>query len=61
MSSTRTERLHIASRYAEAIFALAVAAKKEDAVVEAIVSLSKAIGEHEEAKTVLATHFWAVT
>jgi F-type H+-transporting ATPase subunit delta len=54
MSSTRTERLNIASRYAEAIFALAVAAKKEDAVVEAIVSLSKAVSQHDEAKTVLA-------
>lgn len=54
MSTNRTERLNIASRYAEAIFSLALAAKKEDAVVGAIVALAEALGGHEEAQTVLA-------
>lgn len=54
MSSNRTERLNIASRYAEAIFALALAAKKEDAVVEAIIALSQAIQAHPQAKAALA-------
>lgn len=54
MSSNRTERLNIAARYAEAIFALALAAKKEEPVVEAFVALSGAIESHDEAKSVLA-------
>jgi len=54
MSTSRTERLNIASRYAEAIFSLALAAKKEEPVVDAIVSLSEALGAHDDARTALA-------
>jgi F-type H+-transporting ATPase subunit delta len=54
MSSNRTERLNIASRYAEAIFSLALAAKKEESVVDAFVSLADALGAHEDVQTVLA-------
>jgi F-type H+-transporting ATPase subunit delta len=54
MSSNRTERLNIASRYAEAIFSLALAAKKEETVVGALVALSEAIEAHDAAKDTLA-------
>lgn len=54
MSTSRTERLTIASRYAEAIFALALAANKEDAVVDALVSLADSLAGHDDAQTVLA-------
>ncbi|MFZ4125663.1 MAG: ATP synthase F1 subunit delta [Rickettsiales bacterium] len=54
MSTSHTERLTIASRYAEAIFALSLAAKKEQEVVGAIVALSQALGAHDAAKNLLA-------
>lgn len=54
MSTSRTDRLTIASRYAQAIFALSLAAKKEEEVVGAIIVLVQALGTHSETRSLLA-------
>lgn len=54
MSSNRTESLAIASRYATAIFDLAVEAKNEAAVVAAFEALAAAVKENTELRDALA-------
>jgi F-type H+-transporting ATPase subunit delta len=53
MTASRTERLAIAARYAEAVFALAVAAGKEDRVVAQLADFTRALTQHKEAAVVL--------
>lgn len=54
MSSNRTESLAIASRYATAMFELAVSAKKADTLVEEFLELARAIKSSDELAAALA-------
>jgi F-type H+-transporting ATPase subunit delta len=61
MSASRTERLQIASRYAEAIFVLASAAGKEEAVVHALSHLTQALHSTQETQRALANPLFTRT
>jgi F-type H+-transporting ATPase subunit delta len=61
MSASRTERLQIASRYAEAVFVLAEAAGKEEAVVAALVGMNQALAGNGDAMRALANPLFTRT
>ncbi len=54
MSSNRTDSLAIASRYATAMFELAVSAKKQDTLVAEFMELARAIKSSDELAAALA-------
>jgi F-type H+-transporting ATPase subunit delta len=53
MTASRTERLAIAARYAEAVFGLALAAGAENRVVAQLVDVTRALMQNKEAVVLL--------